>query len=109
MRPARSLVLFLATALAACGSVKPMSPDGGSDDAGGIDAPDVVDIDAGTDANVDAGIDAPPPPPGQELTSSGGRVTGATFTLDVQLGHPVDQRQLDGSAFRLEANTPIKP
>jgi hypothetical protein len=109
MRHTRILALLVAT-LAACGSVKPASPDAEpGDDAGTTDAPDVIDVDAGVDAMADAAIDAPPPPPGQELTTSGGRVMGAVFTLDVQLGHPIEQRALQGAASQLESNTPIKP
>lgn len=111
MRLIRSFVLLAAASLAACGSVKPALPDAEppGDDAGTIDAPDVMNVDAGLDAMVDAGIDAPPPPPGQELTTSGGRMTGAVFTLDVQLGHPVEQRAQAGANYHLEASTPIKP
>jgi hypothetical protein len=110
MRPARTLVLLAAAALAACGSVQPSAPDARpGDDGGAIDAPDVTMIDGGVDAAVDAGIDAAPPPPGQELTTGGGRVTGPVFTLDVQLGHPIDQGELRGASFRLSPNTPIKP
>ena len=95
-------------ALAACGNVKnnPDAPPPPTDvpvDAG-------VEIDA-TDAMVpiDAAIDAPAGSPGQEFNGAAGRVGGATFTMDVQLGHPVGQQQLQGTTYRLEANTPIKP
>ncbi|HUQ04174.1 MAG TPA: hypothetical protein VM261_16860 [Kofleriaceae bacterium] len=110
MRLIRSFVLLVAATLAACGSVKPALPDAEpGDDAGATDAPDVVNVDGGVDARIDAGIDAPPPPPGQELTTGGGRMSGVNYTLDVQLGHPVGQRAVQGAASRLEANTPIKP
>jgi hypothetical protein len=94
---------------AACGNVKnnpdaPPPPIDAMDDIDGAPPP----IDAAVDA-MPPPIDAPPPSPGQEFGAAGGRVGGATFTMDVQLGHPVGQQQLQGSTFRLEANTPIKP
>ena len=121
MRPILDFVLFggsmrriilaftLATAvLTACGNVRnnPDAPPPPTDaaDAGvdPIDAPDAMQP-------IDAAIDAPPPLPGQDFTGAGGRVGGATFTMDVQLGHPHGQQQLQGSTYRLEANTPVKP
>lgn len=92
----------------ACGNVKnnPDAPPPPTDaEVDGEPPP----IDAGIDAAIDASVDAPPPSPGQEFGAAAGRVGGPTFTMDVQLGHPVGQQQLQGSTFRLEANTPIKP
>jgi hypothetical protein len=107
----RRIILALtlsAAALAACGNVRnnPDAPPVPIDAA--VDG-DVLPIDAAIDAPIDAAVDAPAPSPGQEFTGAGGRVGGATFTMDVQLGHPHGQQQLQGSTYRLEANTPIKP
>ncbi len=102
-RTAIPLLVALA-ALAACGSVK-QNPDA----APVIDA--ATDIDADT-TGIDAGVDAPvtaAPTPGQDITGGAGRASGPTFTMDFQLGHPTGQHQIQGSTFRLEANTPIKP
>ncbi len=108
----RSLFLIgLACAAAsatACGSTRVLDPDAQPIDAPPGDAPE-VSIDAGVDAATDASVDAPPPPPGQELTSASGRLTGPTFALDVQLGHPIGQQPIQGPTFRITANTPIKP
>src|SRR5690349_15607127 len=102
-----ALTLF-AAALAACGNVRnnPDAPPPPTDAA--VDADETL-IDAAIDAPTDAGVDAAPPSSGQEFTGAGGRVGGATFTMDVQLGHPIEQRQIQGTTYRLEANTPIKP
>jgi hypothetical protein len=108
MRRTILALLLFGAALAACGNVRnnPDAPPPPIDAA--VDG-DVVPIDAAVDAPTDASPDAPPPSPGQELTGAGGRVGGPTFTMDVQLGHPHGQQQLQGSTYRLEANTPVKP
>jgi hypothetical protein len=103
------LALTIATAaLAACGNVRenPDAPpppiDAAVTDAPDIDTPDVLPIDA-------APPDVPEPLPGQEFNSAAGHLSGTTFQMDVQVGHPVGQNQLQGTTYRLEANTPIKP
>ncbi len=108
MRRTTLACMLSIAALAACGNVRqnPDAPPG--IDAQAIDA-DTPIIDAGIDSAVDASPDAPSPPAGQDLGAAAGRVTGATFTMDVQLGHPIGQQQIQGSTYRLEANTPIKP
>ena len=108
MRRITIALAFVTAALAACGNVKnnpdaPPLPDDAAVDADTTDA--MVDA----MPPIDAGPDAPPPTPGQDFTGASGRVGGPTFTMDVQLGHPHGQEQLQGSTFRLEANTPIKP
>lgn len=89
--------------LVACGTVQnPAKEDAGvRDDA-------QIPVDA---TNVDAGVDAgmAMSPPGQDMTGGSGRLTGATYTLDVQLGHPSSQRPIQGPTRRLEGNAPIKP
>jgi hypothetical protein len=96
-------VAVVAAMSAACGSVSNKT-----DAAVPIDAAVDAEIDAAIDAPIDA-IDAPMTPPGAELNSAGGRMTGTTFTLDVQLGHPFSQQQIQGATLRLEGNNPIKP
>lgn len=74
------------------------------------DAFDATPADGPVDASVDASVDArPPPPPGQELTAGGGRITSTTYTLEVQLGHGLEQRASQGTSFHLESSTVIKP
>jgi hypothetical protein len=92
-------VLLVAAAAAACGSVR-AEPD---PDA----APPPTDV--AVDAGIETDVDAPPPSPGQALTSAGGRVTGATFTMDVQLGHSHGQNPMTAATYRLEASTPVEP
>jgi hypothetical protein len=103
-----ALTIATAASAAACGNVRqnPDAPPPPIDAA--VDGDETI-IDAAIDAPTDAGVDASNPSPGQEFTGAGGRVGGATFTMDVQLGHPVGQNQLQGTTYRLEANTPIKP
>jgi hypothetical protein len=79
--------------VAACGSVK----DAAKDDAG---LPD------------DASIDAPPQlplTPGREVVGGAGRLTGTTFTFDVQLGHPISQQPITSTTYKVEGNAAIKP
>ncbi len=102
-----ALTLAIA-ALAACGNVKnnPDAPPPPADAA--VDA-DTTDAAVDAMPPIDAAVDSAPPSPGQEFTGAAGRVGGPTFTMDVQLGHPHGQEQIQGSTFRLEANTPVKP
>lgn len=104
MRHRLSCLLFVA--LAACGTVLPSADDARVDDAAGPIV-DAAPIDAAVP--VDAAIDASPPPPGQELTGGAGRVRSTTYTMDVQLGHPLGQQPIQSTSYRLQANTPIKP
>lgn len=108
MRRITIALAFALAALAACGSTRVPIDATPPDDAQEIDS---MPIDAAVDAPppIDAAIDGPLPSPGQEFNGAGGRVGGPTFTMDVQLGHPHGQQQLQGSTYRLEANTPIKP
>ena len=104
------IVYVTVVALAAsCGSTR--SP---TDAAPPGDGP--IPIDAGLDAMpVDGGIDAAPldagmvRPEGAEVTSGAGRVQGGTMTLDVQIGHPVDQRPAAGGVHQIEGGAVIKP
>jgi hypothetical protein len=111
-RRARGLALSCALAVvAACGSVQPAHPDGSADadaDAARGDAP--PPIDAGAEpGDAASAVDAPDPSPGHELTSSANQVRGATFTLDVELGHGWSQTSVDGATFHLESDPAIKP
>lgn len=80
-----------------------------TDAAPPIDAP-IVDGSGGIDAGIDAGpIDAAPSPPGQQLTTGGGRLSSPSFVLDVQVGHGVVQSPVQSASFRIEGNAPVKP
>jgi hypothetical protein len=67
---------------------------------------------------VDAPLDGASPPvdanltqPGDsiDLTTAAGRLTGGGMTLDVQLGHPMDQSRVTNGAMSMEGATPIHP
>jgi hypothetical protein len=98
-----AMSVLLALALSACGDIETQETDAA------VDAPPDAETDAGTDIPIDAPNDAPPPKEARELTSGGGRMVGATYTFEVQLGHGLDQRPMQGSAHRLDPNTAIKP
>ena len=89
------LVLAAALALAACKGGGSYTDAAIPDDAQPLDA-NVV-------------FDAAPPAPGREVTSGGGRVQGAQYILDVQIGHGMSQRPAQGSDVIVEGNSPVKP
>lgn len=98
----------LLVAVAACGQVK-AKPDAALPIDASVDAAVDAGPDASIDAAVDAGVDAAATPPGQETTTAGARLSSPTYTLDVQVGHPIDQGEARGSTFRVEGNAPVKP
>ncbi len=71
--------------LAACGSVKRQPGE-----------------DAGPPGNS-------PPVPSSGIISGAGRLTSATFTLDVEIGHLVSQQPATSSTYRIEGNSAIRP
>ena len=100
-------VICCLVALAACGSgTQPLDDAGPRIDAAVDDAVDAVD------AAVDAPVDAPPQPPAtpsREIVGGAGRLTGATYTFDFELGHSVGQRPATSATYRIEGNAAIKP
>lgn len=65
-----------------------------------------------TPAKIDAPPDSaplPPPPEAREFVSGGTRMTGATYTFDVQVGHGVQQGKITGPTYKLEGNAAVKP
>ncbi|HVK84453.1 MAG TPA: hypothetical protein VM513_10125 [Kofleriaceae bacterium] len=93
---------------AACGDSKVRPDDAGS--GSGSDArppdgppPDAQPPDAPPDATVSSAY------PARELMSAGGRVTGGSLTVDVQLGHPIEQRAAGSGTKTFEGNAAIKP
>lgn len=85
-----------------CGSVAPAQHDAGApNDAA---------------APGDAAIDSPITPPdaavlreAREIVSGGARMTGATYTLDIQVGHDVPQNPIAGPTYQLEGNAAVTP
>ena len=92
----QAIQLLLALAISACGKVN---------------TPQEIDaaVDAPEDSHVDADIDAPAPTRVHQLTAGGGRLVGATYTFEAQLGHGLDQRPIEGGTHHLKPNTAIKP
>ena len=86
-------------ALGACGEVSREAPDASSPDA------------PGDDAGIDAPPDPPPPPPpeAREVMNGGGRLTSSSYTLDIQIGHGVQQTKAVGTTYTLEGNAAVTP
>ena len=64
-----------------------------------------VSIDAAPDAQIDASIS----PNSLELTGGAGHLTGPTYRMDVQVGHPYAQRAATSPALSAEGNAAVKP
>lgn len=93
-----ALLLVLVTA---CGNIARKGDDAGVRDDAGIDAMD--------DAMVDAPPDAPPPSEVHEVVNGGAKLSGATYTLEVQIGHPMQQNEISGATYKLEGAAAVKP
>ncbi len=96
---ARLLLALVVLLGCACGGVKASPPDGGQP---GADA-DLIDAGGGGDGGATAARNA------REIVSGSGRVTGGNMTLDVQFGHPVQQKPATGGAVKFEGGAAIKP
>ncbi|MGH9886843.1 MAG: hypothetical protein ACREBE_15035 [bacterium] len=64
----------------------------------------------------DAAIDSPIAPPdtvvlreAREIVSGSTRMAGATYTLDIEVGHGVSQSAIAGATYQLEGNAAVKP
>ena len=100
----RGALLVLAVAAAGCGNITRKSDDGGVRDDGRV-------IDARV---IDAGMNDGPPAdaavtPSSEIVSGAGRATSSTYTIDVQIGHPVGHKPVSGATYKLEGNAAVKP
>jgi hypothetical protein len=94
-----SIPLLLVVVLGGCGNVQAI-------DAAPDDAPPTPD----------AGVDAAPPAPDAaqapravDLAGAGGRVSGGTYTFDIQIGHPTDQGSAQGGTYTIEGGAAVKP
>jgi hypothetical protein len=88
---------------AACGDVRNSSDPT-------PDLPDATTLGGDADVIADAGPDQPdaeppvqPGPPSTDLSSGAARVSGATYTMDVQLGLGVDQSTVAGPNTTLQS------
>src|SRR5687767_13803521 len=90
--------LWVCLLLPACARSTPATLDaaGGPGDAGAIDA--------STDAMV-----AQAPRPGAELVSTGGQVRAGSVTMDVELGHWVEQSEVSVGTRRLVGAAVVYP
>jgi hypothetical protein len=99
----RMTSLLTLYAFAACGPwTRP--GHGGPDDAQHDDAtvPDAPD------AAVDP-PEQPPPTPSRDLVGGAGRLSSATYTFDIEIGHPVSQQPASGATYTIQGNAAIKP
>ena len=72
--------------------------------------PDAADGDAGViDASSDAAPDAAPVRPGREVVSTGGRLRAGAITMDVEIGHPVDQSKATAGSVQLRGAAVVNP
>jgi hypothetical protein len=59
--------------------------------------------------NPDASPDAPPPSESREVVNGAGSLIGTTYTMDVQIGHPIQQDTMTGTTYTMESNAAVKP
>jgi hypothetical protein len=99
------LTAFLLIAVTACGSVNRAYEDAGAPNDAQADTPPATP----PDASPGAPPDAPPPISSREFISGAGHLKGQTFTLDVEIGHPIDQRSATGATYKIEGDFAAKP
>jgi len=97
----RGFAIVLVLAAAGCGG-SVASPDAATQDAG--PEPDATVVDATVDAMPEG-----PPATGMDITSAGGRAIGGNYTLDFEIGHPLDQGKAAGGTFVIEGGAAVKP
>ena len=52
---------------------------------------------------------APAPPAGQELATAAGRMTGGSWTVDVNLGSVASQSTSSGGSWTVRGGSPLNP
>ncbi len=97
-------IVGLVLGLAACGNITRKSHDGGvqGDGSATTDA-------ATTDGPVqqDAMVQLPATP-AREVVGGAGRMTGTTYTLDVEVGMPMPPQKTVGAIHTVQPNTAIQ-
>jgi hypothetical protein len=95
------LVTLALLAVAACGNIgrNQNRYDAAGPQDSGIDSAEPVD----------APPDSAPLREAREFVSGGMRMTGTTYTFDVQLGHVVQQSKTVGPTYQFEGNAAVKP
>ena len=94
------LVCSLMLCLAACGNITRKQQDAG------VDPPDDV---RPIDAMIDAPMVQPPPTPARDIVGGAGRLTGTTFTMDVEIGIPFQPQKASGTTHTIQPNTAVQP
>jgi hypothetical protein len=98
------LFAVLSLSALACANSKAASDAG----PGGDDAAVPADAAGGADAGVDAAV-ADEPPPGAEVVSAAGTVRSGPVSMDVEIGHFVDQTKVSNGTRTVEGAAVIKP
>lgn len=49
------------------------------------------------------------PKESREVTSGGARLSSTTYTLEVQIGHPLEQATMQSPTFTLDGNAAVRP
>ena len=57
----------------------------------------------------DAAVPATTPTPAWALVNAAGRLTGTTFTFEVEIGHPIGQQSVKSATYTLQGNVAVKP
>jgi len=97
----RRTAWVLVVCVGACGNITRKSHDAGvPSDASDAGVKDGMDIDA---------FVQPPPTPAREVINAAGRMTGATYTLDVEIGVPFQPQKATGGTYTIQPNTAVQP
>jgi hypothetical protein len=94
--------IVIVAALAGCGNITRKQDDAG------VTRDDMRMID-GTTSDAMSDALTLPPSEAREIGPGGARMTGPTYTFDVQLGHGTAQVKSAGTTYSIEGNTGIKP
>jgi hypothetical protein len=100
---ARLIRLLTLFALAACGNVTRPGHGGTPDDAQQDDAavPDAPDA-AVPEVQ-------PAPTPSRDFVGGAARLSSATYTFEIEIGHPISQQPATGATYTIQGNAAIKP
>jgi len=96
------LMMSVVVILAACGNVSRQQYDAAVVYDAAIDSPQPP-------PPSDAMLDAPPLKEARELVSGGTRMTSATYTFDIQVGHGMQQGKAAAATYQFEGNAAVKP
>jgi hypothetical protein len=92
-------LLFIVLALAACGNIARNQHDAGNGQHDDAAMKDSGDHDA---------MGQLPATPARETVGGAGRMTGATYTLDVEVGMPMPPQKATGAIHTIQPNTAVQ-